>query len=892
MGGTTQQQQLQQLNCQWAFGDVLASQRAKSINYTCEKCEKKFGYKSDLVRHQKTVHESRKGYACDNCEKKFGYQWILLLHQKTVHEGRKDFACDNCEKKFGQKVHLLVHQRTVHDGRKDYACDRCERKYGRSSDLIRHQNIVHEGRKDYACDRCKKKFGQKKYLLGHQRTVHEGHKDYACENCEKKFGQKTDLFRHQKTVHEGCNNFACDKCEKKFNRKSHLFTHLKTVHEGRKDYACDKCERKFVHNQHLIYHQREIALNSSSYYALSEKAEVSCAHSGQNPSETPHPNRPPMVSYGSYRIMLRLSNWKPCCSRSECRTRALIRKIMYRAYKGDCSSAHGAQLTQNIFARSLTKPSSSRNTGMRRKVSHEVALARAFFFYFKERKENSRNCERKGIKRASSLKFRSEKISSCFSSLSVIPIQMFIKITTTTRKDTANMRLTDNSPSGKQQQQQQQNQQLPNPMEGYYNAVCDALRACHGDLVHTGSPAILCTPLPNHWRSNKSLPIAFKVISLDDVCDGTVVTISAGNDENFCGELRNATAVMKNQVAKFNDLRFVGRSGRGKSFSLTIQIQCVPFQIATYQKAIKVTVDGPREPRSKSSYHLGTGFPPIGYLAPWFESAYFNLGWTLPHPSLAAKGSMGLPTNPAEAYPGSYLTHLVSPQTTTTTGHPPPTTPPQLPYGAIPGYPLAKPTSASPVDPAVHLTPIATRLSVSPSSLHTVNHAASIGKLSPLGESKQQPQAQSNNHHHHHHHQQQQQQQQPRKRLKAESGDGGGIGQPSLSPAVNTPPRTPDDNSVGSDSETSCNEEIRSAFAPIRPTAIRGSSISPEQRRDLDYSYLKKIHKVEGSRNDLKAPTSLISRKQSSHGLHHHHHHASPKITTMTPAAKPVWRPY
>lgn len=41
--------------------------------------------------------------------------------------------------------------------------------------------------------------------------------------------------------------------------------------------------------------------------------------------------------------------------------------------------------------------------------------------------------------------------------------------------------------------------------------------------------------------------------------------------------------------------------GIGKSFSLTIQISTVPFQVATYTKAIKVTVDGPREPRSKSS---------------------------------------------------------------------------------------------------------------------------------------------------------------------------------------------------------------------------------------------------------------------------------------------------
>ena len=84
-----------------------------------------------------------------------------------------------------------------------------------------------------------------------------------------------------------------------------------------------------------------------------------------------------------------------------------------------------------------------------------------------------------------------------------------------------------------------------------------------GELVRTGSPHMVCTVLPSHWRSNKTLPVGFKVVALGEVMDGTVVTVRAGNDENYCAELRNCTAVMKNQVAKFNDLRFVGRSGRG-----------------------------------------------------------------------------------------------------------------------------------------------------------------------------------------------------------------------------------------------------------------------------------------------------------------------------------------
>lgn len=39
----------------------------------------------------------------------------------------------------------------------------------------------------------------------------------------------------------------------------------------------------------------------------------------------------------------------------------------------------------------------------------------------------------------------------------------------------------------------------------------------------------------------------------------------------------------------------------GKSFTLTITVFTGPPQVATYHRAIKVTVDGPREPRSEYS---------------------------------------------------------------------------------------------------------------------------------------------------------------------------------------------------------------------------------------------------------------------------------------------------
>ncbi|XP_052573530.1 runt-related transcription factor 3 isoform X2 [Peromyscus californicus insignis] len=139
-------------------------------------------------------------------------------------------------------------------------------------------------------------------------------------------------------------------------------------------------------------------------------------------------------------------------------------------------------------------------------------------------------------------------------------------------------------------------------------SMVDVLADHAGELVRTDSPNFLCSVLPSHWRCNKTLPVAFKVVALGDVPDGTVVTVMAGNDENYSAELRNASAVMKNQVARFNDLRFVGRSGRGKSFTLTITVFTNPTQVATYHRAIKVTVDGPREPRQARQFQGAPGY--------------------------------------------------------------------------------------------------------------------------------------------------------------------------------------------------------------------------------------------------------------------------------------------
>ncbi|XP_061395656.1 protein lozenge-like [Musca vetustissima] len=158
-----------------------------------------------------------------------------------------------------------------------------------------------------------------------------------------------------------------------------------------------------------------------------------------------------------------------------------------------------------------------------------------------------------------------------------------------------------NNNSGSSSGNNNNNNVLHQDLAWLERSILQAHQQFPNELVRTSNPYFLCSALPTHWRSNKTLPIAFKVVALVDVGDGTSVYIRAGNDENCCAELRNDRATMKDQVAKFNDLRFVGRSGRGKSFTLTITVDTFPRQVATYAKAIKVTVDGPREPRSKTN---------------------------------------------------------------------------------------------------------------------------------------------------------------------------------------------------------------------------------------------------------------------------------------------------
>ncbi|NXB76482.1 RUNX3 factor, partial [Donacobius atricapilla] len=135
-------------------------------------------------------------------------------------------------------------------------------------------------------------------------------------------------------------------------------------------------------------------------------------------------------------------------------------------------------------------------------------------------------------------------------------------------------------------------------------SVVDVLADHAGELVRTDSPNFLCSVLPSHWRCNKTLPVAFKVSAEPRRPAGTELeTPSPFPRSPFALRIaadiaaEGARVIIFNQIARFVIFNQVSALSRGKSFTLTITVFTNPTQVATYHRAIKVTVDGPREPR-------------------------------------------------------------------------------------------------------------------------------------------------------------------------------------------------------------------------------------------------------------------------------------------------------
>ena len=82
------------------------------INENPNNVEKEFG----IVETKLKIHANEVGqHPCNKCEKNFIHRRNLITHTKCAHEGMK-FSCHNCVYKASSKFNLLRHFKSVHEG--------------------------------------------------------------------------------------------------------------------------------------------------------------------------------------------------------------------------------------------------------------------------------------------------------------------------------------------------------------------------------------------------------------------------------------------------------------------------------------------------------------------------------------------------------------------------------------------------------------------------------------------------------------------------------------------------------------------------------------------------------------------------------------------------------
>ncbi|KAI8431780.1 hypothetical protein MSG28_016205 [Choristoneura fumiferana] len=107
---------------------------------------------------------------CEQCGRIFQSMALLKDHM-WVHTGEKRFKCDRCDKSFTQKTNLVFHMRVHSATRPSYECPLCGKHFAFFNNRRRHM-FIHTGLKPFKCETCGKCFTTAGEQRAHVEHVH------------------------------------------------------------------------------------------------------------------------------------------------------------------------------------------------------------------------------------------------------------------------------------------------------------------------------------------------------------------------------------------------------------------------------------------------------------------------------------------------------------------------------------------------------------------------------------------------------------------------------------------------------------------------------------------------------------------------------------------------
>ena len=238
---------------------ILADDRP----YSCNQCDLKFTWVSNLRRHERT-HTGVKLFKCSHCDYKTNTKGNVTKHEARLHSGKlsvKLTPCPHCEKKFSRPDDLPKHLRNVHNI-KPFSCSKCGEEFARSAERQLHKYKFHNkpkttrgAHRSFCCSICGKMFRYEVRLREHEQRhrANPGGKQYTCPKCDKKFTSESKLRYHDFKIHGGIKH-PCSYCGKNFSCSTKVREHER-IHTGEKPFSCPHCDYRCTMKHHLKVHK-------------------------------------------------------------------------------------------------------------------------------------------------------------------------------------------------------------------------------------------------------------------------------------------------------------------------------------------------------------------------------------------------------------------------------------------------------------------------------------------------------------------------------------------------------------------------------------------------------------------------------------------------------------
>ena len=218
------------------------------VQITCEICGESMRL-SDKTKHMtmkhfddpnsdKSASKNKGSCVCPYCDYKaqndVGFRHEIVKHIKDVHDKGAPFPCAHCPRRFPCPENLVYHNKC----HVPVMCEVCGLSVTQAQ-IKRHMQIEHPetqeaARKERGAYKCKVPgcdFVSTAYHhVYHRKSVHQNIKRLFCRPCHLYFNTKEDYIKHWEDSHDGQNPLVCKDCNIEFDTTKKLTVHRHREH--------------------------------------------------------------------------------------------------------------------------------------------------------------------------------------------------------------------------------------------------------------------------------------------------------------------------------------------------------------------------------------------------------------------------------------------------------------------------------------------------------------------------------------------------------------------------------------------------------------------------------------------------------------------------------------